>query len=194
MYKQQEICATVDSWIAEEELPASACLKVIRANDPDFDLSEDEIDERNEFIHWYLMQGFVPLLRIPRKESEYDFFIPECSPASSEYSAFNTHDFQDRFSPFDRYAYAVKKTLDRVKDLALMHSCISTPEGREHVHGRYESLVQVEFRERLLRLVEQFERARTDDRKFTLKRKIAEMNHRILECKRIWEQCAPWDN
>ncbi|PKN62694.1 MAG: hypothetical protein CVU57_22820, partial [Deltaproteobacteria bacterium HGW-Deltaproteobacteria-15] len=61
MYKQLEISEAVDSWIAEEELPASSCLKVIRANDPDFGLSEGEIDERNEFIRWFLSQEFVPL-------------------------------------------------------------------------------------------------------------------------------------
>ncbi|PKN61545.1 MAG: hypothetical protein CVU57_28730, partial [Deltaproteobacteria bacterium HGW-Deltaproteobacteria-15] len=61
MYKQQEISETVNSWIAEEELPASSCLKVIRANDPEFGLSEGEIDERNEFIRWFLSQEFVPL-------------------------------------------------------------------------------------------------------------------------------------
>jgi hypothetical protein len=193
MYKQLEISEAVDSWIAEEELPASSCLKVIRANDPDFGLSEGEIDERNEFIRWFLSQEFVPLLRIPRREAEYDFFILDCSPASDEYSAFNTHDFQDRFGTFDKHAYAVKKVLERVKDLALMHSCVSSFEGREQVQHRYESVLEFEFRERLLGLVEQYRKARTEERRFALKKRIAEMNRRILEAKSIWEQCAPWD-
>ena len=46
----QQISFTVDNWIAEEELPVRANLKVIRRNDPDYGLTEEEIQDRNEFI------------------------------------------------------------------------------------------------------------------------------------------------
>lgn len=55
-----------DSWIPEEEMPARAGLKVIRKNHPDFGLTEDEIQDRNEFIRCYLMSEFESLLMIPR--------------------------------------------------------------------------------------------------------------------------------
>ena len=194
MKTTEQVSCEVDSWIAEEELPVKAQLKVIRTNDPDFGLSQDEIDERNEFIHWYLLQEFTPLLRIPKPHHENDFFMMDCSTESAGYTAFNTHDFQDALGPFDRYGYAIKKILERVKDLAIMHSCISFPEGRENTYQRYLSLIDYEFRERLLRYSEQFQKATTDERRFTLKARIAEMNRRILDCKKIWERYAPWDS
>ena len=190
----QTVGGQVDSWIAEEQLPANPALKVIRTTDPDFGLSQDEIDERNEFIHWYLSQDFLPLLSIPKPQHESDFFIMECSAESPEYTAFNSHDFQDTLKPFDRYGYAIKKVLERVKDLAIMHSCISSPEGRGQTHQRYLSLIDSEFRNRLLSYVEQRQKATTDERRFSLKGRIAEMNRRILECNKIWERYAPWDS
>jgi hypothetical protein len=45
-----------------------------------------------------------------------------------------------------------------------------------------------------LSYVEQWQRARTEERRFVLKQRIAEMNRRILECKKIWERYAPRDN
>ena len=65
--KTAEFSREVDRWIAEEELPVSAALKVIRLNDPDYGLTEDEIDERNEFIQWYLLQDYALLLSVPRE-------------------------------------------------------------------------------------------------------------------------------
>ncbi|MFO8090847.1 MAG: hypothetical protein R6U13_13485 [Desulfatiglandaceae bacterium] len=93
----QMVSAEVDSWIAEEELPTSAALKVIRTTSPDFGLTQDEVQERNEFISWYLMQDFKVLLLIPAAEyaTETEFFsVPEYSVTDSGYSAFNAVDFQ----------------------------------------------------------------------------------------------------
>jgi hypothetical protein len=103
----QMVCAEVDSWITEEELPTSAALKVIRTASPDFGLSQEEIQERNEFISWYLMQDFKVLLLIPATEytTETEFFsVPEYTVTDSGYSAFNTVDFQRNRPKFDKYA------------------------------------------------------------------------------------------
>ena len=185
--------AVYESSIPEEELPVRAGIKVIRRSTADFGLSEDEIADRNEFIRCYLMREFEMLMMLPGSEQDSDFFIPDCHVTDEAYSAFNTVDFQKTLRPFDRYGYAMQKILDRVQDLAILHSAISYEEGRENIQRRFHSLVENEFRERLLRCVEWYEAARSDDRRAYLKKKIGEFNRRIIECKKIWERYAPWD-
>jgi hypothetical protein len=85
----------VDSWIVDEELPVRANLKVVKRNDPDNGLSEDEIMDRNEFIRCYLLQDLDMLMTIPKQDTEDDFFIHDCDVTDSEYSAFNTHDYHE---------------------------------------------------------------------------------------------------
>jgi len=131
-----EISRTVDASIAEEELPVRPRLKVIRKNDPDYRLSEHEIEDRNEFIRCYIFQAFELLLLIPKQAPEGDFCIVDVTVEAEEYSAFNTHIFQRQLRPFNRYHYAVRKILERVKDLAIMQSCIISPEGRQEAYRR----------------------------------------------------------
>jgi hypothetical protein len=194
MKTAQNVGCEVDSWIAEEEMPSAAQLKVIRHNDPDFGLTEDELDERNELIQWYLLQDFAPLLSVPRQALEAGFFIPEVDVASPDYSAFNTHDFLDGLKPFNRYGYAMKKLMERIHDLAILHSCLSSPEGRLNTVRRYEALLEARFRIRLANLIERYQTTTDPDRKLELKLKIAELTRRITEAKKIWERFAPWDS
>ena len=193
MKSNKEIICTVDTWIPEEELPVRAGLKVIRIDDPNYGLTEYEIQDRNEFIRCYLMKGFKLLTLIPKQLSESDFFIVDCNVLDEEYSAFNTHDFQGLLRPFSKYGYAMKKIMERVKDLAILHSSISSQEGRSNTHRRYEHLVEQEFRGRLMALIDQYRWTDDEDRRFPLKGKIGEVSRRILECKNIWEQFAPRD-
>ena len=194
MKTAQNVGCEVDSWIAEEELPVTAQLKVIRQNGPDYGLTEDELDERNEFVQWYLLQDYVPLLAVPRQASEAGFFIPEVDVTSAEYSAFNTHDFQDGLKPFNKYGYAMKKIMERVRDLAILHSSLSSEEGRLNMQRRYEAFLEAKFRGRLAYLIERCQMTDDPDRKLELKQKIAELTRRIMEAKRIWERYAPWDS
>ena len=189
-----DISAEIDSWIVEEELPVWAGLKVIRCNDPDCSLTEDGIDERNEFINWYLLQDYALLLLVPRQTTEAGFFIPDIDVTATEYSAFNTHDFQDSLKPFNKYGYAMRKIMERIKDLAILHSCISSEVGRANVYRKYEALLEAKFRSRLAQLIERCQRTEDPDRKLDLKLKIAELTRRILEAKKIWERFAPWDS
>ena len=194
MKTAQHVGCEVDSWIVEEELPVIAQLKVIRQNDPDYGLSEDEIDERNEFIQWYLLQDFAPLLSVPRQAAETCLFIPEVDAASPNYSAFSTHDFLDALQPFNKYGYAMKKLMERIRDLAILHSCLSSEQGRLNTQRRYETFLEAKFRSRLADLIERFHLTDDPDRKLDLKLKIAELTRRITEAKRIWERYAPWDS
>ena len=186
-----------DGWIVEEELPARANLTVIRTDDPNFGLTEDAIQERNEYIHWYMIQDFVTLMTIPKQEPDTDFFIGDYDVEDSEYSAFNTVDFQRQMQPFNKYAYAIKMKMEYVKDLAMMHSSISHEQGRENVYHKYLAFVEREFRERLHQLVDYYRQARYEERRHNLKQQIAETSRRIMECKRIWERYSPpeyWDH
>ncbi len=188
--------AIADSWIVEEDMPASAALKVIRPTDPDYGLTDDEIQDRNEFIRCYLLSGYGLLLTIPRQIPENDFFIPDVDVCQEEYSAFNTMDFQKTLRPFDGYGYAMKKIIDRVKDLAILHSSISSHTGKERTYRRYESLIELEFRSRLLYLVDRYRATPDPEKRLCLKEKIGEINRRILDCKKTWERYAPaesWD-
>jgi len=84
--------------------------------------------------------------------------------------------------------------MEQVKELAILHSNISRPEGRANTQRKYENLVDNEFRGRLMYWVEQYKRVADEERRFWLRQKIAELNRRILQCQKIWEQYAPWES
>ena len=185
---------TVDSRIVKDDLPVMANLKVIRANDHDYGLTEDEIQDRNEFIRCHLLSEFQLLTMIPKQNMEDDFFIADCAADTPEYSAFNTVDFQRTQRPFNKYAYAMKKKMERVRELAIMHSSISDENGRLATYQRYEAFVDHEFRHRLLKLADQHKREADEEKRYRMRFKIAEINRKILECKRLWAQYAPPEN
>ena len=181
------------SQIAEEELPVSAELKVVRRNDPNYGMTEDEIQDRNEFIRWYLMKDFAPLMMMPEQDTEDGFFLIDYTVDDEEYSALNSMDFQRTLRPFNKYAYAMKKIMERVQDLAILHSVVSSHHRRKDIHQRYEALVEYEFRNRLMALYKRYQNTKNDIIKLSIKQKMGEINRRILDCKKIWEQYAPWD-
>ena len=186
-----------DSWITEKELPPSAALKVIRLNDPNYGLTEDEIQDRYEFIRCYMLSGFGLLRMIPKQESENDFFIPDFNPSDEGYNAFNTVDFQRTLMPFDKYGYAMKKIIERVKELAIIHSSASFQDSRDHAYQRYEAFVDLKFRCQLLELVEEYKYTSRPEWRHIIKHRIGQLNRKIMECRRVWEQYAPpsvWDS
>jgi hypothetical protein len=62
-----------------------------------------------------------------------------------------------------------------------------------NIHRRYASIVELEFRSKLLALVERYCGTEDLEKRFVLKKKIGEINRRIIEAKEIWERFAPWD-
>ncbi|MDY6839484.1 MAG: hypothetical protein SWH78_16080 [Thermodesulfobacteriota bacterium] len=187
----KQIQEAVDTWIVEEDLPAPAALRIIRRSDPDLSLSADEIIDRNEFIRCEFLKEHELLMQLPKQDQNNAFFVDDF-----EDSAFNTIDFC-RMHPgrsFNKYAYRIKKVLEQVEDLAIMHSSISHEEGRNNTAERYETLVDNEFRDELLRLVQYYKRPASEESKRRLKRRIAELNRRILDCRKIWDQLAPPEN
>ena len=194
MKSTQQISCAVDSWITEEELPPRAGLKVIRRNGLNYGLTEDEIQDRNEFIRCYLLSYHELLTMIPKQDTKDDFFIVDCDINDPEYSAFNTVDYQRQMRPFNKYGYAIKKMLERVKDLAIIHSSASDDESRSKENQRYQAFVNRKLRNRLLTLIERYNATQNEEQRFKLKQQIAELNRRILDCKRIWERYAPTEN
>ena len=179
--------------IPEEEMPVRAGLKVISRNHPDYGLSEDEIQDRNEYIRCYLIKDFEVLLLIPKQDIQADFFIHDCDVFSQHYSAFNTHDFQRRMRPFNMQAYAMKQIMERVKDLAIMHSCISQPENRQAVYERFVNLMAFEFVDEVEELSRQLHTDISYAERARIRRKINRLGLDILKCKKIWEHYAPFE-
>jgi hypothetical protein len=187
----KQISQTIDSWISEEEIPVSPALKVIRANDPWQGLSEEEVEDAKEFIRCHLLREHETILQIPVQPQENDFWAPN-HPDYQE-SAFNTHDFQRTQTPFNKNAWRIKKTLEQIRDLAIYHSSTSQPEGKARIQRRYEIVVENEYRDRLLIFVERHQRARDEEQRYEIRKKIAELNRRILQCQKVWEEYAHWE-
>lgn len=179
--------------IPEEELPVRANMRVIRRTDPNYGMSDDDVADRNEFIRCYLMRQFESLLMIDSDEHDDSFHVPDYTVSDDGYSAFNTVDFQRTLEPFDAYGYAMGKIMERVKNLAILYSALTGAEGKQNTLSRFNSLVEFEFRESLLTCIDRFHAARTDEQRERLKKKIGELNRRIVECRKIWERFAPRD-
>ena len=180
----------MNDWIDENELPVRADLKAVKINDADYTMTQDEIEDRNEFIRCYILSGFEALLTIPLQKFEGDFFIENWQE-----SAFNTEDYY-RMCPkigFNRYNFRIKKILQEVQHLAILYSCISDNQGRQRTFNRYKTLVDHEFRNKALFLIGKYRITNDSEKRLELKDKISELNKRILQCKKIWEQYAPRD-
>jgi hypothetical protein len=187
----EQVSNTVDRWVREDAIH-EAGLVVIRKNSPWHGMSEEEIEDRREFIRCYINKDFEVILQIPVEPVHKDFWFS--SHQEFMESAFNTNDFQKTRKPFDKYGYRVRKILERVKELALLHSCISQPEGRANIRRRYENLVDYEFRSQLLFLVGRHQRTFDEERRLELRHKIAKLNRRIFECEKVWERYALWED
>ena len=116
------ISNTVDSRFVEEELPVAANIKVIRRSDPNYGLSENEIQDRMEFIRCHILQDFESLMMIPKQTTKDDFFIVDFTVDDVEYSAFNTQDCQMQQRLFNKYHYAMKQIMEPV------HANIKVPD------------------------------------------------------------------
>jgi len=187
----QTISKTVDKWMEEEGHQRKLALKIIRKYDFWSGMTEEEIEDCRECIRCYLLKDFELLFMKPLPPRENDFWFSNHQEFME--SAFNTHDFQKDKKPFDKYGYRIKKVMEQIKDLAILHSCVSQPEGRVNIRARFEVLADNEFRDQLLSLVEKYQQTYDEQKRFELRSKIGKLSRYILECKRIGEQFAPYD-
>jgi hypothetical protein len=83
--------------------------------------------------------------------------------------------------------------MEEIEHLAILYSCISDNQGRQRTFNRYKALLDNEFRNKALFLVGKYRNTNDSEERLELRDKISEMNKRILQCKKIWEQYAPRD-
>ncbi len=185
------VSEAVSKWLEEENQPRVRRVVAIRKNSPWYGMSEEEIEDSREFIRCYLLKDFEPILMLPVQPRESGFWFD--SEEEFKTSAFNTWDFERTRRPFDKYGYRVKKVLEHLKDLAILHSCISQPQGRKNTQDRFEAVVDEEFRNPLLELVERHRKAFDEERRFELRHKIARLSRYVLECKAIWQKYSLWE-
>ena len=188
---KQAIGETVNRWVEEETQPKVGRVSAIRKNSPWYGMSDEEIEDRREFIRCYLNKEFELLLLIPVEPRENGFWFE--SDEEFKESAFNTWDFERMRRPFIKYGYRIKKVMEHIQDLALLHSCISQPEGRENIRRRFELVLINEFRDQLLNLVKRYWNTYDEERRAELRYKIARTSRHILECKAVWQKYSPWE-
>jgi hypothetical protein len=140
-----------------------------------------------------LRKDFEILLSIPIQADSEDYFIEDFVPLDYQYSAFNTHDFQNAVKPFVKYGYTMRKIMERIQDLAIMHSSVNNPVDRTAVIKRYENYLDYHFRDRLAVSIVKLKNCRYD-KKPAFRRKIAEPVRQITEAKEIWERYVPAEN
>jgi len=185
------ISQTVSKWVEEESQHRTLALKVIRQNDPWQGMTEEEIEDRREYIRCYLLKDVELLLMIPIQPRENDFWFS--SHQEFIESPFNTHDFQRNRKPFDKYGYRIKKVLEQIKDLAILHSCISQSEGRDNIDKRYKSIVENEFRVPILDLVYRLNKVTDRGKRLEMIQKIVKLNYGIIDSKTIWQKYSSYD-
>lgn len=191
----EQIGKTVDSWIAEEQYPSSTHLKVERTAarhfNPCADMEDEEAAAYWEFIYGTVSREHAILFSIPKPEA-LDFWTVELDEFGNNVSAFNTHDFE-RLYPFNKYQWKLNKIYDKVKDLAITHSCASDEKGRKKIHQRYINLVNSEFKNKGIFILEHYRKYKVWMYKDRVIARIEELKSRIRTCKKIWKKYANWE-
>lgn len=184
----------MESWIAPEEIPPPASLKPASKWDGLYPEDEEELEAYWDFIHWVMTQEHSVLLSVPKPEIEYDFWDVELDEFGNNVSAFNTVDFERMYPHgLNKYAYRLKKIFEKVNDMALLHSSISHDEGKKNTHERFKNLVENEFRDRAIMLIETLRQHGVWLNKARILREIAALNGRIRKCNQIWQKHAYQD-
>ncbi len=190
MKTKHEIQQAVGAWPDDDDTePCLTGLAVLRPGDPDLGQSQDELSERYEFIGWYLSQDFKALAWIPDPEPWDGLVMAGLGAADSEHSAFNTHDFQKRLRPVNRFDQAMAIILDRVRDLAIRHSVVSFEDSRRIVERKFENLLRREFGQRLEDLAIKLHQVDQDGRA-EVRAGIRRIQKAVFECLVTWRREA----
>jgi len=110
-------------------------------------MDDSEIEAYWDFMRWFLGQEHVLLLSIPKPE-EPDFWSVQLDESGNNISQMNTVDFK-RSYPFNKYHYKIKKVMEKVKDLALTHSCISDEAAKKRIKDRFLELARRECQDKM---------------------------------------------
>lgn len=135
------------------------------------------------------------LVELPRIKSDF-FQLRQFEEMPNgklvDVSVFNTADFWRMFEhyEFDKYKYFTDKVAERAEDLAIMHSCISDPEGRENVRKRFEALVNSKFGNSASWLITRIKDCNDLGEMAELVDKLHEKNRQIRRLQAVWNKYA----
>ncbi len=164
-------------------------LKPISRFDEIYPDDEEEYQAYWDFIHWSMMREHAILLIIPKSENQNEFWQSNIDEFGTDTSAFNTIDYQrDHRDGFDKYQYRCKKIFEKVKDLALLYSCLTTEDGKQNIFNRYVSLVENEFSDPAKSMLQTYKNNPHIKNKDKVVERIKELNRRIRKCKQIWQK------
>jgi len=190
----EQVGKEVDSWILEEDLPGPAFLKPINKKDELYTEIGIETDEEREaywdFIYQCINMENKIILDLPMPE-DTEFWPPIETDESLSF-AFSSMDYQRR-NQFNKYHWKLKKIYEKIKDLAITYSCISDEQGKKNIHQRFKNVVEKEFRDRAVMLIETYKKHSVWVNKHKLFNEIEELNSKIKKCKKIWNQYSNWE-
>lgn len=111
-------------------------------------------------------------------------------------SAFNTMDYLASTAQFefDRYQYFTDKVAEKVRNLAIMYSCIADEVCRQTVRGRYMNLVGGKFRNSAIYLLDRMNKLPlSDPMRQEIKEKVDEKVRQIKRLESIWAKYSKWE-
>ena len=166
------------------DIPVPAGLKAIRRNDPWLGYTDDEKDEAMEFIAWYVQSEHEPIMRVAEQshgQAWFDWTDPQ--------SAFNTCDFERACGKFevDKWRYRVAKILEEIKELAIMHSCLSNDDGRLNTLRRARLIVQDEFMDPAIEQMKRSQQSRDPEETSQHRWKARQLLQLVEKAAEIWQ-------
>jgi hypothetical protein len=186
--RQKKVSEDVDSWIAEDELPVRANLKVLSRFD---DLYDDEHLTPGEAYQLMMEREHALILGIAQPKYEESWPPYESDDAIS--FVFSSSDYAKKMGKFNKYHWRIKKIYEKVQDLAQTYSCISNPEGKKNTYERFVALVEKEFKDEAQMIAEHYKKYSMYMWRVGTMRKIAKLNYHIRKCDEIWKQTAYLD-
>lgn len=187
------------SEIAEQGIDVNAMLSYMTEQQAIDELNEMGIEQNisvGEVENLLLEMDWQPVLEIPFVRASFSNLrqIEECpSGKMVDVSAFATVDYLRGVADFDVYKYFLDKTAERAKDLAIMHSAVTSKEGKEEIKMRFIALANNRFRNKALRLAAMHRACRDEEQRQTLFGKIQEVNRQIRRLRAIWKKYAYWE-
>ncbi len=166
------------------DAPVPAGLKILRNSDPWLGYSDDEKDETLEFIAWYVQSEHEPIMRVAEQGQTRAWF-----DWSDSESAFNTWDFERVCGKFevDKRRYRIGKVLEGIRDLAIMHSCLSHEEGKRNTLGRAMFLIEDEFMGPAVEHMRLSQVTRDHEQAFEHRSKARELVGLVEKAAEIWQ-------
>jgi len=185
----EQIKQEIENWIAMEELPTRYGLKVIKG----FDLYEgmnnddEEIEAYHDFRNWYMNREYELIMTIPKTSCSHDCWAEVDDSISYAYGSM---DFERLKQPFQKYQYKLKMIFERLKDIAQTYSCISNKDGKQNTYQKFKTMVEKEFKDQAEMLINTLKKYPAWVNRTKLMKKVADLNNKISQCNKIWEENA----